>query len=446
MLSRVPEYLLASVIALWMELKELTRLDTAICNKIDRIEFLNILSSAWFSFEPKSVINSNNLRWIDMRSFGFQNVEIELERRRRTVQTRVEMLPSLLNHLYDQFLPENRIKSLATEINNLKVIVNWSLISLIARKCTKLRTFVCTFPDRGEDVFPPEDHITLSSQWNLIIANNANLTSLDVCHVVDPKNVLLLLANNAPQLQTVILCTRNVVMLHYVEPVLLCCRQIRNVSIYQDTCKTSVVDVDVDEGSLHIIMTNICYSSNSDIDQDMALLKNCKLQGFSGDKISCRQLNNVANAYVVPTIPINDQLMEILANHSTLRNVYINSDVVNPCGQLKLLMGNNNHLWKLFIDVNHLTVTNDNLRSMFANNNHTIGCLRVRCSREIDTDTVDAIMHACPQLIVFYHNSDMTSRILQLDAGLGFTGPHGRFRHFVADDEEVLSASDVVVV
>lgn len=244
MLFKLPEYLIGSVVSHWIELQDLTKLDTAVCNKKSRIEFLNILSSTWFEFRSETEMNIENAQWISFRKVSVALVEI------------------------------------LCYTNKEKVQQNFELITRIAFDWNHLRSFTCT-TFKGPQSELKNDCIPLSKLWETIIRNNPKLMFLEVSELADPLLFPICVAVNAPQIESIKLVTNSSVFyLLYFESVIHHCKNLRMVSI-RNNMRSSEISVQINKNhEFAVALHNITYETQLLLNFDLNMLRNIKLIGF----------------------------------------------------------------------------------------------------------------------------------------------------------------------
>lgn len=358
MIFRFPDYVLGSIAMNWIDFVELRALDTAICNEIDRIRFLWMLSASWFKFEPHVLLPVKCISWMCARKICLQHVTVSLK-----------------------FCDRN----LLTEGMSQKQL--W----------TRLRTFHCTVSKKLIN-----NHGYFDDMWECLVNNNPMLTNLEVCEIEEPDYFLNLVADKLSHLVNLRIwtCGHCKSYLHHTLPVLLKCRTIQNIAVMAGNCRCfhhddSTIIVQVNEHrELHISLEWIIYFSVESFQYDMDMLANFKLIGFSARKM------HYATGICIEGDPI---WITMLQNVHTLLELTIPYATFD---EIKKLMSNNQDLLKLVVTFKGHSPTQSEVhyRTLFINTTHKLVSLRLDHIHKhcyMSDNTANDILAACPQLREF---------------------------------------------
>ena len=72
--SNLPDDVCISVLSEYCEMKDLSALDAAFCNKMDRASLLEIYSNDWFFIEGSGYSYCDAMKWVSTRSIKLQNL------------------------------------------------------------------------------------------------------------------------------------------------------------------------------------------------------------------------------------------------------------------------------------------------------------------------------------------------------------------------------------
>lgn len=363
MLSKLPEYLIAAIISVWLELTDLAKLDTS-SNHVDRNELSNIMSSKWFEFIPMQSFfyrsRASKMEWTHARNISLQNAAIGYQ-----------------------------------YVDNIdrEMLIDWVGHGKLRR------LYVTTTGMEGTRV--PMVSLCLDLVWKHIVTKNSCLIDLEICDVNNMEWLLSFIGNNAPQLLNLQLtaCSKSKIVVHYIQPVLTLCVAIHRLVVKQSPhhCYSDGISVIIDDKRhVYISMRQIHYDDIADLQNDMLTLNSVKLMGFRAHGISGKTFKN-------------ECFVSMMEHKNTLREVLITNVTF---GEIKRVIIANPNLHKLEVRFNEnksSRLASPDYRDVFANGNHRIVSLRASHTTwhgdgHVKIATINAILKACPQLKDFEFN------------------------------------------
>jgi len=349
-------------------LKDLARLDTAICNQNDRLELLNIVSSTWFEFQSVSVVNIANVGWINGRSLKMQRIDVQFE-----------------------FESEK-----------------WMFFQITTINWTRLISFRCAYGD----VKIHNRNIDLMQHWELLFSNNKLLTELDLYEIFTPnlEQFLILLGKNVPKiidLKVQTSYTNTGIYLYFLQPVFLGCKHLLSVVLSENS---SQIHVNVySENSYDIYFTNIGYEKKACACLDIMLLKSLKLTAFRVEGMFNKIYNFEDEAYIC------DKIINVLKQQVSLRVVhvhFIDTSIV-AIQDIRVVLKSNPFLVNFkamfwwhpmrMINFDYDFILSNELATLFTTTDHKLKSLHVGGIdfMAMNIDDVNVILAASPQLINF---------------------------------------------
>lgn len=357
LLSQLPQDLCALVLMEWIELKSLGQDDTAICNKIDRSDLLNIFTSSWFEFKPNATVNAATFQWVVLKTIELQNIVVDMTK--------------------------------------TSVKENIAIISQIAGNWTKIREFRCKI----YHIRDPFGEYNIDPLWEMIIRNNTKLSVAEFCGVILHQQFFSYVAEHGQQIVNLVVAVKEhhpQLYLHNIEPIWLSCKQLRSVKVMGDHLSVFRNEVGVyfwdSSTACAVYLNNVRYLSHEVFERDMKVLFNVqrdfRLIGFRAVNCTGDILSTVDGTFI-SFLKTQHNIVDLAATFS-----------VDVFTELRSLMENNKRLQRLVVMVesnSSLNLTCEEIKTLFARNRHEIKSLIIP-SASVTDDAEARILAACPSM------------------------------------------------
>lgn len=360
MLFHLPDKVLASILDSWMRCKSLVKLDTAICNKLCRVELLAILSATWFKFHPKCSITSTNINWFQLRELRVDRADI--------------------SHVKDQ--------------HTLEILKQWNhLFSL--KMCCSMRMY---------DAHLHATDLDIMNRCFGLIKNVSCLEKLEV--EFDTTETAMMLLNilpiHAQQLVTLKISWKyertrgDSVHLKECADVLKSCKELRTLELSHFGTSTRVdIKHQRNAASEHSVwMSNVEYSDSEALDRDVVVFQSFNLVGFHF---------STQSGWVSGTSP--HLWKQMLVDHHTLKKICFFSQINSE--QIACLLLSNPCLSEIVVEIgDELATTRSDWVTVLTQCKcrkklKSLHVMSHNNANHITATQANAILTACPYLVNF---------------------------------------------